>query len=103
MSSEHELERWLVSKIIREVHNGSVRLSDSAQRELHFALRERLAKLREVEFERGKAEPLIQEFAASVHENALEPSVVTHKKVIVRKNLLSRLLGSLGYIWPFGR
>jgi len=104
VASQQDLERLIVKKIIGEVHDGAVRISDSGQRELHLIVRERIptaTSSEKIEVSKEELNILIAAFAARLSENAPD-NPVPHKRTIIRKTLIGRVIDLFSDFWPFG-
>lgn len=104
MASQQDIERWIVKKIISEVHDGSTRLSDSGQRELHLVVRERMpspVNSEEIVIDKKELDALIVKFAEQIHKNVPNQSD-SGKRPVVRRTLIGRIIDLFSDIWPFG-
>jgi hypothetical protein len=104
VANQQDIERRIVKEIISEVHDGSMRLSDSSQRELRLIIRKRIsgtAKSREIEVNKEELDALIAKFAEQLHEKAPSQSG-SGRKTIVRKSFMSKIIDLFSDIWPFG-
>lgn len=97
-----DVERKIVKKIISKVHNESIRLSDSSQRELHLIIRKRIPTSINSEKLNEKAlDTYIAKFAKDIHANAPEQTD-TGKRVKIRRFLIDKITKLFSDIWPFG-
>lgn len=90
MGEREELENWVVHQVIRQTHSRFLRISDSAQRELHLIVRRHITELEESGHTISKEarDTLVRDIVAKLKEYA--PESLTLKKII-RRSLLERI------------
>lgn len=104
MASQQDIERWVVTRIVREVHDGSTRLSDSSQGKLHSVVRERMPATNEsgeVEIDEKELAAFLEQFAKQLREKMPEQES-SREKVVVRRSLLRKVIDLFSEVWPFG-
>jgi hypothetical protein len=99
---QQDVERWILNRIIKEVHDDSIRLSDTGQRELHFIIRTRIpSSVTSKQLNREEIGTHIERFAREIRENApKKPN--KNRRAVVRKSLIDKLTALFSDIWPFG-
>ncbi|HEV7667569.1 MAG TPA: hypothetical protein VGS22_03530 [Thermoanaerobaculia bacterium] len=103
VENREDLERRLVTEILRSVHSDSMRIADSAQRDLHFLIRERIDSLlasgKKVDAASIRAS--IQEFSERIRQSASEIGEAD-RRLVLRKSFIGRVIKFFERTWPFG-
>jgi hypothetical protein len=99
----NQLERLLVTGVIRTIHAQGIKLADSAQQVLHAVVRERIAAFGQHTFLNHVG---IDDVVATVARDVLgrsSPASVTSHKLIVRRRWIEKIAEYFDGIWPFSR
>lgn len=99
-----QLERLIVTGAIRSIHAQGFRLADSAQSELHFLVRRRIAELykKTPSITRAEIDDAIAAIARDVLDRSSLASLTSHE-LVIRRRWMKEVGRIFDGVWPFRR